>query len=799
MDVAGYGEDIVDLSFPGEPSTQFGYEIISCIAQKGYCTIAMPDIDEDERRNALAAAQQLPRHYRMKREIEVGYMGLDSNTKVSMRKHDSPKIPLKDTMTRCDRCLTYIALSLNGIPADDLGFVSKSRTNAFVRTSYKDSFEESILTPESLAEIEDTQDWIGDVRSFLNFTQARTLSMLYMLENSGGDVWLYPKDSKQEYSVHVPVIPNKLLIWRHDLAEYSYQPYGGSIALQAWVMRDKSQLKNINAVNLDIERRLAVVNPGQPEPTGPPVHVTALHVRMPGEVEGKDQWWTLFVGGTEGCTQWPSTRWPTEPYFMEGDEASQRGLSYTKHGGFTSSEQCMDFDNEFFGIPDSEAKTMIVGQRWVAEVGYTCLSMAGYTRRTLEGQPIGTWVGDVGPDWHSFNTAWAHYHPDAPGELMATNTHCHVTAARLAYTFDMRGPVSSYDTACSASLVAMNAAHTFMFAEDPPGPEHSRALVMGVNTLLGPWSYIGNCAAGMLSHQGRSFTFNRSADGYQRGEGCGSIFLNTQISDEEKKNAHASIIGTATNQDGRSASITAPNGPSQTAVIQRSMRFAGIDVNLVTMAECHGTGTALGDPIEVGALQAVMKKRTIPMIKVSTKSHIGHLEAGAGIAGLTKCVQMIRASCGPPNCHFNFINAHLVVDGYPVLFDTEVVDTGYSSGYCGVSSFGFGGTNSRCDVFSEAALGSRKKIHIPLPPPSFARHIFDMGDEVNFIGTTGAWSNAEAFISTQEHGVLTYHMTLGQTRVENFRLMLGSDESRLIYPSTHKASASEQVLGTDSE
>lgn len=211
--MAEWGEDVVDLAFPGEPSIEFGYEIISCIAQKGYCTVAMPDISEDERKSAVAAAQQLPRHYRMKREIEVGYMGMDSNTKLSIRKHDTPKAPLKDTLSRCDRCLTYVALSLKEIPPTELGFVSKSRTNAFVRTSYKDSFEESILTPESLTEIEETQDWTGDVTSFLNFAQSRTLSMLYMLENMGGDIWLYPKDANNEYSVHIPVMPNKMVIF----------------------------------------------------------------------------------------------------------------------------------------------------------------------------------------------------------------------------------------------------------------------------------------------------------------------------------------------------------------------------------------------------------------------------------------------------------------------------------------------------------------------------------------------------------------------------------------------------------
>merc|ERR1712178_12186 len=208
-------------------------------------------------------------------------------------------------------------------------------------------------------------------------------------------------------------------------------------------------------------------------------------------------------------------------------------------------------------------------------------------------------------------------------------------------------------------------------------------------------------------------------------------------------------------------------------------------------------GTALGDPIEVGALQVVMKKREIPIIKVSTKSHIGHLEAGAGIAGLTKCIMMIRAASGTPNCHFNIINPNLMTEGYPVFFNTELSDSGFSSGYCGVSSFGFGGTNSRCDVYAEATLGARKKIHLPLPPPSFPRHIFDAEDEICVVGTTGAWTTVEAMTPSEELGTLTYLLTLGETRVESFRLMLGSDRTRLIYPGVHKADPSAQVLGPD--
>jgi len=483
---------------------------------------------------------------------------------------------------------------------------------------------------------------------------------------------------------------------------------------------------------------------------------------------------------------------------MEGDEAMNKGLSYTKHGGFTSFSQITNFDNSFFDIDEKEFTLMVPGQKWVCEVGYLALKKAGYNRHTLEGEPIGVWMGDVGPDWHTGQNFWmTHFGGEDDGGMTgpeaAIMVHSAITAARLPYIYGFRGPTSTYDTACSASLVAMNAAHTFMMNFEDEEMYGNMALVMGVNTLLWPASYIGNCAAGMLSHVGRSFTFNRSADGYQRGEGCGAVFLQRECTAEMIQNRQGAIIGTATNQDGRSASITAPNGPSQTAVIKKSMAFAGIDVNTVGGAECHGTGTALGDPIEVGALQAVMRVRVEPIMKVSTKSHIAHLEAGAGIAGLTKCLQMVRFSTSPSNCHFNCINPNLMTAGYPVYFTHEDTDFGHSSGYCGVSSFGFGGTNSRCDVYNQADRGPRKTQRVLMPVPALPAQTFlEEFSHISVCGTFNRWVSDRMEL---ESGAHTYRMTLGESCVERFRLEAA--DNTFLYPAVQMAGEHEQVLGPD--
>mmetsp|Transcript_56893 Transcript_56893/g.161497 ORF Transcript_56893/g.161497 Transcript_56893/m.161497 type:complete len:207 (+) Transcript_56893:3-623(+) len=167
-------------------------------------------------------------------------------------------------------------------------------------------------------------------------------------------------------------------------------------------------------------------------------------------------------------------------------------------------------------------------------------------------------------------------------------------------------------------------------------------------------------------------------------------------------------MGTNVNQDGRSASLSAPHGPSQQECIWGSLREANVIPNDIRIAELHGTGTALGDPIEVGALRGVMKARDGPICKTSAKCNMAHGEANAGMAGLVKCFMMLVHGVTPPNIHLLDLNPHIDTDGYPVYVASELCDLGTNSGYAGVSSFGFGGTNSRGDCWAETEKGQYK-------------------------------------------------------------------------------------------
>mmetsp|Transcript_28350 Transcript_28350/g.65704 ORF Transcript_28350/g.65704 Transcript_28350/m.65704 type:complete len:549 (+) Transcript_28350:1-1647(+) len=253
--------------------------------------------------------------------------------------------------------------------------------------------------------------------------------------------------------------------------------------------------------------------------------------------------------------------------------------------------------------------------------------------------------------------------------------------------------------------------------------------------------------------------------------------------------------------------------------------MAGLEPTHVNVAECHGTGTALGDPIEVGALQATMKSgRTFPILHTSSKTNVGHLEAGAGSTGILKCILICTACVGPPNCHFRNINPHLHVEGYPVLFDTEASDDGHNCTFAGVSSFGFGGANSRGDVFATCRRGHRNVFNTDMDLPLQLRSTqalprMELGNHSNWrdmhnkaleeplpnitiVGSWNGWSQAEPMekiSAPPDTDTYRANIVLGDSRIEHFQLLLDGDIERQLYPERHFASPDAEILGPASD
>ncbi|HEY0195215.1 MAG TPA: polyketide synthase, partial [Kofleriaceae bacterium] len=356
------------------------------------------------------------------------------------------------------------------------------------------------------------------------------------------------------------------------------------------------------------------------------------------------------------------------------------------------------FDAAMFGIAPREADAMDPQQRWLLEVAWHALEHAGIAPDGLAGSPTGVFVG-LSPTgdyaslkgWQLDRTVIDAY--DSTGNAPS------IAAGRLAYVLGLTGPALVVDTACSSSLVALHLA-----AASLRRGESTLAIVAGVNAILGPDTTIAYCKTRMLSPTGRCRTFDAAADGYVRGEGAGAIVLK-RLADARRDGdpVHAVVRGSAVNQDGKTNGLTAPSSAAQQRVIAAALADAGVTAAAIGYLEAHGTGTRLGDPIELAAAGAVLgagRTAEHPVLIGSVKTNIGHLEAAAGLAGLVKVVLAMRHGLVPPHLHLSAINPEIDRGAFAFGVPTRLTPWPVIGGrkLAGISSFGFSGTNAHVIV-----------------------------------------------------------------------------------------------------
>ena len=434
---------------------------------------------------------------------------------------------------------------------------------------------------------------------------------------------------------------------------------------------------------------------------GEPIAVIGMGCRFPGGAADPESFWQLLHDGVDAIVPVPPDRWDADPWCAS--ESGGQGESGTGRGGFM--EEVERFDAAFFGISPREAEEMDPQQRLLLEVAWEALENAGQPAAALAGTPTGVFIGISTNDYHYLQPRRL----DVLNAYSGTGNAFSVAANRLSYFLNLRGPSLAVDTACSSSLVAVHLALQSLHAG-----ECDLALAGGVNLILSPQLSVVFSRAGMLAADGRCKTFDAAADGYGRGEGCGVVVLKPlSAAVRERDPVLAVIRGSAINQDGRSNGLTAPNGLAQEAVIRQALARAGVAPRQVSYVETHGTGTTLGDPIEVEALKAVFQEdgRGHPCWLGSVKTNIGHLEAAAGIAGLIKVVLALQHRGIPPHLHFKKLNPHIAAAGFPFSIPTapQPWDGDSQPLLCGLSSFGFGGTNAHVILAEAPPAEGREK------------------------------------------------------------------------------------------
>ena len=406
------------------------------------------------------------------------------------------------------------------------------------------------------------------------------------------------------------------------------------------------------------------------------IAVIGIGCRVPGASD-VEAFWSLLHAGVD------ATREPPEP--------RRSWLRTELRGGFL--EELAEFDPEFFGISPREAESMDPQQRLLLEVTWEALEQAGVPMAGFAGTRTAVFLGISSAEHATVTSRVRDF-----GVYDATGNALSVAAGRLSYLLGLRGPSVAIDTACSSSLVAVHLAAQSLLSGDS-----TMAIAAGVNLLLAPGLSDVFARAGMLSKDGRCRAFDASADGYGRGEGCGVIVLkrlDDAIADGNR--VLAVVRGSAVNQDGHSNGLTAPNRQAQVEVIREALERAGARSTDLDYLEAHGTGTPLGDPIELAAIGDVLnadRQRDRPLYVGSVKSNIGHLEAAAGIVGLIKTVLSLQAGVIPAHLHLQQKTPHVRWDDLPIEIPTAPVAWSPRAGstmgrLAGVSSFGFSGTNA---------------------------------------------------------------------------------------------------------
>ncbi len=446
----------------------------------------------------------------------------------------------------------------------------------------------------------------------------------------------------------------------------------------------------------DLTARLEIAEQGDTEP----IAVVGMGCRLPGGVNDPNQYWRFLGDGGNGVVEVPADRWDADAFYAE--DHTLRGTIANRKGGFLTSWQPSEFDAEFFNISPREAAAMDPQQRLLLEVAWEALENAGITAPAIRGTQTSVFVGLTTYDYSLTYAGLAR--PEDFDPHFPFGNGKNFAAGRLSYFLGVHGPAVALDTACSSSLVTVHLA-----CQSLRRRESDQALAAGVNVILHPANSIATSRWGMLAPDGRCKAFDASADGYVRSEGCGVVVLK-RLSDavRDGDSVLAVVRGSAVNQDGPSSGQTVPNGPAQQAVLRQALAASRLEPADIDYIEAHGTGTALGDPIELGALDEVFGDRAggPPLVLGSVKTNLGHLESAAGIAGFIKTVLSVQHGYIPAHLHFERLTPHAAqgASRFTIAASGMPWPSVSRPRRAGVSSFGVSGTNAHVVVEQAPAV-----------------------------------------------------------------------------------------------
>lgn len=668
-------------------------EVCTCLFDKGFCVIrlihsALALEDASACMRQLESQGQL---MRLPEEVEEGYIGISNRGKVLWLIPEEEEVE-DALLIESDAGFSSLASLIQKPMEDVLGVSIAERTPALISLSLSDEEEEEYPNPPATD---------GELGTFLGTWRRQLLKAFHFLGPRAALVSLEARRGSSQ----IPELPHLVrcldleceagcvVIYRTDCFELACEtPTSGTLMMTA------SYLKAAPEFTLeDIEGPIEVltgkvVTAGPPPPLGDGlVNIMSIGCRLPHNWDEPEFLDPGLMEGVDAVKKIPLSKFDVDVFYTSNETLEPWQMT-TMHTSVVEGAEL--FDNKMFDISNMEAAGMDPRQRHVLEVGAKLLDGIGISKKSSNRQVTngGCSVGTDGYEWPLVPK-------DDLGAMGNSSVALAITANRFSFVFNMRGPNFFIDTACSASLYAAHVGKALLLEQRwDPMDFH---VAIGTQLFILPTGFIGCSQAHMLSPDGRCFTFNASANGYLRGDGTSGICMKYGNFPKER---HALLRGSNCNQDGRSASMTAPSGPAQEQCIWGAFREAKMSPPESTVWDCHGTGTSLGDPIELGAVRKIQvkQKRVEPLMLGTIKTNIGHLEGGAAMSGIVKCVLEVSHAHCAPNVHFRSLNAHLEHAAFEAVYMSELGSFPYAQGHCQVSSFGFGGSNGHAIFWGQS-------------------------------------------------------------------------------------------------
>lgn len=482
-----------------------------------------------------------------------------------------------------------------------------------------------------------------------------------------------------------------------------------------------------------------------------PVAVIGAGLRLPGGIDDLDGYWTALAEGRDAVRPMPAER--KGPFADAWEGLPQRG-------GFL--DDVLGFDADFFGISPREARHLDPQHRLLLEVAWEALENAALPAQRLGDLRTGLYLGVMWQDYRE----WCEGEPDA---YWATGNGHNFAAGRVAYALGLTGPAMTVDTACSSSLVAVHLAVQALRRGDC-----EVAFAAGANLIMSPRTMRLVQETRSLSPDGLCKTFDARANGFARGEGIGAVVLKRldhALRDGDR--VLGVIRGTAVNQDGRSSGFTAPNVLAQVSLVETALADAGLEPSAIGYAETHGTGTALGDPIEMEALATALGRRNggAPLPVGAVKTNFGHLEGTAGVAGLIKAMLCVRHRMVPPVVHFRALNPRIDLSGTGMTVPDSLQEWPAGAGECAsVSSFGMSGTNAHAIIGpllpEEAAAAPRDEASGAVGAVAVSEFEISAKTHDALRATAERYAGRLASLTPADYPAFAYSATAGRARLE---------------------------------